>query len=140
MEEILTPEMKAVIAQLGELIKADSRCRAIEETIAEYERSEELNNLIAEYNAQQNALADAYGKDGEADEALRSAVQLRIDALYDQITEHPVYVAYVDAKQAFDELTNEVYGELQFVITGRRPCSHDCSSCHSDCGHEHHHH
>jgi len=139
MEEILTPEMKAVIAQLGELIKADSRCRAIEDTIADYERSEELNGLIAEYNAQQNALADAYGKDGEADEALRTAVQLRIDALYDQITEHPVYVAYVDAKQAFDELTNEVYGELQFVITGRRPCSHDCSSCHSDCGHDHHH-
>ena len=137
MEEILTPEMKAVIAQLGELIKADSRCRAIEDTIADYERSEELNGLIAEYNAQQNALADAYGKDGEADEALRTAVQLRIDALYDQITEHPVYVAYVDAKQAFDALTNEVYGELQFVITGQRPCSHDCSSCHSDCGHHH---
>lgn len=137
MEELLTPEMKAVIAQLGELIKADPRHLAIREAIDEYERSEELNNLIAEYNMQQNALADVYGKDGEADEALRNAVQLRIDALYDQITEHPVYVAYVDAKQAFDALTNEVYGELQFVITGQRPCSHDCSSCHSDCGHHH---
>ena len=138
MEETLTPEMKEVIAKLGELIKADSRCRAIEESIAEYERSEELNGLIAEYNAQQNALADAYGKDGEENDTLRSAVQARIDALYDQITEHPTYVAYVDAKEAFDALTNEVYGELQFVITGRRPCAHDCSSCHSDCGHHHH--
>ena len=137
MEELLTPEMKAIIAQLGELIKADARHLAIRAAIDEYERSEELNNLIAEYNMQQNALADVYGKDGEADEALRNAVQLRIDALYDQITEHPVYVAYVDAKQAFDALTNEVYGELQFVITGQRPCSHDCSSCHSDCGHHH---
>ena len=137
MEELLTPEMKAVIASLGELIMADPRHLAIREAIDEYERSEELNNLIAEYNMQQNALADVYGKDGEADEALRNAVQLRIDALYDQITEHPVYVAYVDAKQAFDALTNEVYGELQFVITGQRPCSHDCSSCHSDCGHHH---
>ncbi len=137
MEEILTPEMKAVIAQLGELIKADPRCRAIEDAIADYERCDELNGMIAEYNVQQNALADAYGKDGEADEALRTAVQLRIDALYDQITEHPTYVAYLDAKQAFDALTTEVYGEIQFVITGRRPCSHDCSSCHSDCGHSH---
>lgn len=135
MEEILTPEMKAVIAKLGELIKADSRCLAIQETIADYERSEELNGLIAEYNAQQNALADAYGKDGEADETLRTAVQQRIDTLYDQITSHPVYLAYVDAKQAFDQLTNEVYAELQFVITGQRPCSHDCSSCGSSCGH-----
>lgn len=137
MEEILTPEMKAVIASLGALIKADPRCLAIQETIAEYERSEELNGLIAEYNAQQNALADAYGKDGETDEALRNAVQLRIDTLYDQITSHPVYVAYVDAKQAFDQLTSEVYAELQYVITGQRPCSHDCSSCGGSCGHQH---
>ena len=137
MEELLTPEMKALIAQLGEIIKADPRHQAIRESIEEYERSEELNNLIAEYNMQQNALADAYGKNGESDDALRTVVQSRIDALYDQITEHPVYVAYVDAKQAFDALTNEVYGELQFVITGQRPCSHDCSSCHSDCGHHH---
>ncbi|MBQ4590588.1 MAG: YlbF family regulator [Clostridia bacterium] len=137
MEELLTPEMKAVIASLGELIKADPRHLAIQASIDEYERSEELNNLIAEYNMQQNALADAYGKDGEADETLRLAVQARIDALYDQITGHPVYVAYVDAKQAFDALTSEVYAELQFVITGQRPCSHNCATCHSDCGHQH---
>ena len=136
MEELLTPEMKAVIASLGELIKADPRHLAIQTSIDEYERSEELNNLIAEYNMQQNALADAYGKDGEADETLRLAVQARIDALYDQITGHPVYVAYVDAKQAFDALTSEVYAELQFVITGQRPCSHNCATCHSDCGHQ----
>ena len=30
MEEILTPEMKEVIASLGALIKADARCAAIE--------------------------------------------------------------------------------------------------------------
>ena len=137
MEELLTPEMKALIAQLGELIKADPRHQAIRDCIEEYERSEELNNLIAEYNMQQNALADAFGKNGESDDALRTVVQARIDALYDQITSHPVYTAYVDAKQSFDALTSEVFGELQFVITGQRPCSHNCASCHSDCGHQH---
>ncbi len=137
MEELLTPEMKELIAKLGELIKADPRHLAIRETIDEYERSEELNNLIAEYNMQQNALADAFGKNGEADDALRTAVQARIDSLYDQITTHPVYVAYLNAKQEFDALTTEVYGELQFVITGQRPCSHNCATCHSDCGHQH---
>ena len=75
MEELLTPEMKAVIASLGELIKADPRHLAIREAIDEYERSEELNNLIAEYNMQQNALADAYGKNGEADDAGRSCTE-----------------------------------------------------------------
>lgn len=131
--EILTNEMKEIIAQLGELVKADARHRAIQETIEEYERSEELNAKIAEYNAQQNILADAYSRGEEITDELRDTVQERIDALYNEITSHPVYVAYLNAKQSFDELTNEIFAELQFVITGSRPCSHNCSSCHSDC-------
>lgn len=136
--ETLTPAMKEAIAALGELIKADPRNAAIQEAIAEYERSEELNGLIAEYNTQQNVLSDLYGKThgSDSDESaveMRDAIQDRIDALYDQITSHPVYTAYVAAKEAFDALTNEVYGELQFVITGQRPCNHDCSSCGGGC-------
>ena len=126
MEEKLTPEMKEVIAKLGELVKADERCTRIQSTISDYEHSEELTALIGEYNTQQNLLADAYNKpegDRTASEEFKSAVQARIDALYDQITTHPVYTAYVAAKNEFDALTQEIYAELQFVITGERPCS-----------------
>ncbi|MBQ8186444.1 MAG: YlbF family regulator [Clostridia bacterium] len=133
MEEILTPEMKAAVAALGELVKADARNAAIQNAIDEYEHSEDLNNLIAEYNTQQDLLADTYAK-GEAADDFKNAIQTRIDALYEQITNHPVYTSYLSAKQAFDALTSEIYGELQFVITGQRPCSHDCSTCHSNCG------
>ena len=137
MEEKLTPEMKEVIAKLGELVKADERCTRIQSTISDYEHSEELTALIGEYNTQQNLLADAYNKpegDRTASEEFKSAVQARIDALYDQITTHPVYTAYVAAKNEFDALTQEIYAELQFVITGERPCSPDCSSCGGSCG------
>lgn len=137
MEEKLTPEMKEVIAKLGELVKADERCTRIQSTISDYEHSEELTALIGEYNTQQNLLADAYNKpegDRTASEEFKSAVQARIDALYDQITTHPVYTAYVAAKNEFDALTQEIYAELQLVITGERPCSHDCSSCGGSCG------
>ena len=137
METTLTKEMLELIAQLGALVKTDARCAAIEHTIEDYEHSEELNALIGEYNAQQNLLADAYAKGDELTDEVRTAIQNRIDALYEQIVNHPVYVAYVEAKNAFDALTTEIFGELQFVITSQRPCSHDCSSCHSDCGHHH---
>ena len=40
MEEKLTPEMKEVIAKLGELVKADERCMRIQSTISDYEHSE----------------------------------------------------------------------------------------------------
>ena len=136
MNEILTPEMKAAVAALGELVKADERNAAIQNAVEEYEHSEELNNLIAEYNTQQDLLADAYAK-GEASDDFKAAIQTRIDSLYEQITNHPVYTAYLTAKQAFDALTSEIFAELQFVITGQRPCSHNCATCHSDCGHQH---
>lgn len=135
METTLTQEMLELIAQLGALVKTDARCAAIEHTIEDYEHSEELNALIGEYNAQQNLLADAYAKGDELTDEVRTAIQNRIDALYEQIVNHPVYVAYVEAKNAFDALTTEIFGELQFVITGQRPCSHNCSSCHADCSH-----
>lgn len=137
MEETLTKEMKEIIAQLGALVKADPRCAAIEATIEDYERSEELNALISEYNTQQNLLADAYSRGEELADDVKESIQARIDELYTKVTEHPVYVAYLNAKNAFDALTTEIYGELQFVITGQRPCSHNCSSCHADCGHNH---
>ena len=137
METTLTKEMIEVVAQLGELVKADARCADIQKTIDAYEHSEELNSLIAEYNTQQDILADNYAKENGADAEFQKSVQGRINQLYDQIVNHPVYKAYTDAKQAFDSLINEIYGELQFAITGQRPCAHDCSSCHSDCHHEH---
>lgn len=129
--------MIKVIGKLGALVKADDRCKAMEMTIDEYEHSDALNSLIAEYNTQQNILADNYAKENGADADFQKQVQARINQLYDEITTHPVYSAYVNAKEDFDALINEIYGELQFSITGQRPCSHDCSSCHSDCGHEH---
>ena len=129
MAELLTPEMKALIAQLGELVKADPRNESIRLAIDEYERSEELNALVAEYNAAQYALTDAYAAEGAPDETVTTALQGRIDTLYDAITEHPVYAAYLDAKKAFDSLTNGIIAELQYAITGERSCGHDCSSC-----------
>ncbi len=133
MEEILTKEMKEAIASLGALIKADERNAAVVRAIDEYEHSEELTSLIGEYNTQQNILADAYsGGEGQTEE-FKKAVQDRIDDLYVKITTHPVYTAYMEAKGAFEALSSEVYSELQYQITGSRPCSHDCSSCHSDC-------
>lgn len=129
MEQTLSPEMKDLIAALGALIKLDKRSTDFMEAIEDYEKSEELNGLIAEYNAQQNLLADLFSGSDAPDDDVRETVQNRIDALYDEITTHPVYAAYLETKQAFDALNSEVYAELQYAVTGKRPCSHDCSSC-----------
>ena len=63
------------------------------------------------------------------DESVREKITSRIDELYEKVTTHPVYTAYMTAKQEFDALYTEVMGEIEFGITGERPCTHDCSTC-----------
>ena len=119
--------MKAAHA-LGDLIKNDPVTRALDAAMEDYERSEELMALIGEYNAHQELMMNSAEAAGE-DEALREKLTTRMEELYNNVVDHPVYKAYNEAKEAFDALYAEVIGELQFGITGERPCAHDCSSC-----------
>ena len=133
METTLTQEMLELIAQLGALVKTDARCAAIEHTIEDYEHSEELNALIGEYNAQQNLLADAYAKGDELTDEVRTAIQNRIDALYEQIVNHPVYVAYVEAKNAFDAIMQRVFAIVSNSANGEDPNTTDYHACTGSC-------
>lgn len=137
MANVLSEEIIAAVAKLGELIKAEESHVALKNAIDGYEHSEELNALIAEYNTQQDILADNFAKENSAGDEFTNAVQDRIDVLYDKIVSHPVYTEYVGAKQGFDALMNSIWEEIQFAVTGQRPCTHDCSSCHSHCDHDH---
>lgn len=119
--------MKAAHA-LGDLIKNDPVTAALNAAMEDYERSEELMALIGEYNAHQELMMSSAEAAGE-DENLREKLTSRMEELYNAVVEHPVYKAYNDAKEAFDALYTEVMGEIQFGITGERPCAHDCSSC-----------
>ena len=109
---------------LGDLIKNDPACTKLNCTLEDYQRSEELMGLIGEYNVQQELFMSS-----AEDESVREKITSRIDELYEKITTHPVYTAYMTAKQEFDHLYTEVMGEIEFAITGERPCAHDCSSC-----------
>ena len=129
MADILTPEMNALIAAMGRLVKADPRSAALQDAIEDYERNEELNEMVARYQKMQNDLTDAYAGETLPDAEFTEAAQAEIDDLYDAVVNHPVYAAFEEAKNAFEELTNEVFSELQFAMTGRRACGHDCASC-----------
>ena len=119
--------MKAAHA-LGDLIKNDPVTVALDHAMEDYERSEELMALIGEYNAHQEVMMNS-AEAAKADESVREKLSERMNELYNNVVNHPVYVAYNDAKNAFDALYAEVVGEIQFGITGERPCAHDCSSC-----------
>ena len=109
---------------LGDLIKNGPACAKLNAALEDYQRSEELMGLIGEYNVQQELLMSS-----AEDESVREKITARIDELYEKVTTPPVYTAYMTAKQEFDALYTEVMGEIEFGITGERPCTHDCSTC-----------
>ena len=129
-------EIMELAAQLGQAIKADSRIVKMNEARAAYEKDEDIQKLMLEYNAQHIALAEEYKKE-PVDPKVIEAIEHRLDEIVSQVTANPVFIQVNEANEAVNALMNEVNGEIEFQITGQRPCSHDCSSCGSDCGHHH---
>lgn len=121
---------------LGNAIKEDERILKMNAAKKAFDESTEVQNLMFEYNAQRVALTEEYKK-GATDNDIIEAINNRIDQLYNSIVSHPVYVEYTATQEEVNKFMNEVNGEITFTITGERPCTHDCSSCHADCGHNH---
>ena len=130
-------EIMELAAKLGQAIKADSRIAKMNEAREAYEKDEKIQALMLEYNAQQIALAEEYKKD-PVDEKIIDAIGNRLDEIVAEVTAMPVFTQINEAQEAVNALMNEVNAEIEFNITGQRPCTHDCSSCGSDCGHHHH--
>lgn len=130
-------EIMELAAQLGQAIKADERIAKMNEARVAYESNEEIQKLMLEYNAQQIALAEEYKKE-PVDQKIIEAIENRLDEIVGQVTSNPIFAMVNEAQEAVNKLMNEVNAEIEFQITGQRPCSHDCSSCGSDCGHHHH--
>ncbi|MBQ8146263.1 MAG: YlbF family regulator [Clostridia bacterium] len=130
-------EIMELAAQLGQAIKADERITKMNEAREAYEKDEDIQKLMLEYNTQQIALAEEYKK-SPVDENIVNAIENRLNEIVTAVTSNPVFAQVNEAQEAVNKLMNEVNAEIEFQITGQRPCAHDCSSCGSDCGHHHH--
>ena len=117
-------------AQLGQLLKEDDRLKALEKARYDYETNAELQGMMSEYEAQQQALQEEVGK-ADRDMLMVESVQNRINELYKLIMEHPVFVALNEAQMAVTELMNAVNTTITTQITGEEPsgCTHNCATC-----------
>ena len=132
MTELLTPAMKEAVEALAKLIREDKRYAAYTVAAKAYNEDDTIIRMITEFNVHQTALTEEYAKP-EREEVLIQSIQKRVDTLYEAITTAPSYENFVRAKEENDALLKAVSDELDFRVTGKRPCTHDCSSCHADC-------
>lgn len=130
-------EIMELAAQLGQAIKADERVVKMNEARVAYEKDEEIQKLMLEYNAQQIALAEEYKK-SPVDQNIVEAIEHRLDEIVTAVTSNPIFAMVNEAQEAVNQLMAEVNAEIEYQITGQRPCSHDCHSCGGSCGHDHH--
>ena len=121
-------------AKLGDALKADERMVKFAEAKKAYAADASLQKAMVEYDVQQKALQAEVGKP-EQDTMLLDAIQKRIETLYHEIIEHPVYLALNEAQAEVNMLMNEVNGTITYHITGEKPssCTHDCSTCGGGC-------
>ncbi len=134
---MLNEEIMKSVAALGELVKKNPVIAEAEKAGEVYDSDETIRSLLDEYAILEHGMRDEFDKNGGKKNDTMQSLQERMDKIYELISVNPVYVKYKEAMEEYQEYIEEVFGELQFTITGHRPCSHDCSSCGSDCDHHH---
>ncbi len=122
-------------AELGKALKEDEKLKRLDAAKKAYENEPELQKLLVEYEVQQRALQGEITRD-ERDTLFIETIQKRIDTLYNEIMEHPVFAELNEAQADVNELMNAVNNTITYNITGEMPsCTHDCSTCGGGCSH-----
>jgi len=118
----------SLAAELGKAIKEDERMIRMEKAKEAYESSEKIGNLMMEYGIQQQALT-TMGDSEEIDTDALTRIQDRIDEIYAEITQDPIFKELEEAQAAVNELMETVNNTIMYNATGKTACTHDCSSC-----------
>lgn len=123
-------DIMELAALLGKTLKEDDRLVKLEEAKKEYTSDAELQKKLVEYEVQQRALQAEVTKP-EKDTMFIDIIQNRIDQLYKEITESPVFVKLSETQAEVNELMNAVNATITANITGETPlsCTHNCSTC-----------
>ena len=123
-------EIMEIAALLGKTLKEDERLVRLEAAKNEYTSDVELQKKLLEYEVQQTALQGEITK-SERDTAFIEIIQNRIDVLYKEITESPVFIKLNEVQAEVNELMNAVNMTITANITGEEPssCTHNCSTC-----------
>ena len=117
-------------AELGRTLKDDARIIALNAARDAFEADENVKTLMTEYEVQQNAIHEEAMKEDRSEDVL-NAIQDRIEAIYNQITESESYKALDAAQNEVNALMEAVNNTITFNITGEEPsaCTHNCSTC-----------
>lgn len=113
--------------ELGELIQNSEEMKKVKAAEAAQAQDEKAQELLKEFNMQRMNLA----RDMQNGKISREDAIEKNNKAFDELLEKSETVkAFVDAKNEFDAVINQMNQILNFYITGQDPnCTHDCSTC-----------
>lgn len=113
--------------ELGEMIKQSEQMKLMNETEEAQANDETCQTLLNEYNLTRMNLARDL-QEGKIQQG--EAIIKNNEAFTKLVNSNEKIKAYVDAKNAFDNMVQEINQVLNYYITGQDPnCTHDCSTC-----------
>lgn len=113
--------------ELGEMIQSSDLMKKTKELEAKQASDEEASALLKKFNLNRMNLA----RDMQNGKISREEAIQKNNRAFDEICEKsPIIREYVEAKQEFDAMVQQVNQILNYYITGMDPnCTHDCSTC-----------
>lgn len=113
--------------ELGELIQGSELMKNMKELEAKQESDDEASALLKEFNLNRMNLA----RDMQSGKLSREEAIQKNNQAFDEIcAKSPIIREYVQSKQQFDSMVQQVNQILNYYITGQDPnCTHDCSTC-----------
>ena len=124
-------EIIELAKQIGAKLKDSQEYKNFLVAQDKYEKNDELQDLIGDFNLKKMALMNEADKGDDKNEAEMEKLQTEMKAAYTKATEHPVMKEYYEAKGNFETSVQNVFSVIQYSITGEVPsgCTGNCSSC-----------
>ncbi len=119
--------------ELGELLKQSDEFKNYNEIKAKYEADTVLQTLISDFNLKKMAVMNQMQNEENPDEEKLKKLQEEMRTSYSAVMTNDTMTEFVKAKEAFEKLVNEMYGIINFAVTGVAPGGCDGSSC-ASCG------
>ena len=126
--------------QLGAAIQEDARYKEYEAARKANEADDALNELIGKINLIQLNYQNEAAKGEEADAAKMEQFSKEFEEKYREIMLNGNMVKFEAAKNAVDEMMNEIMGILACCVDGQDPATctphqeHSCDGSCSSCG------
>lgn len=117
---------------LGQAIEEDEAFVQYRQAKEQYDQDEPLQQLISEYNLKKMAVMNHMsGNSSEADDTKLKQLQDELHAAYDDVVRNPVMAAFMQAQEQMEKMVSDVYGVINFHVTGEQPgsCTGSCSTC-----------